>query len=249
MVCFATEHLILNEYKRLFHLPPKYDSMTTFPKAVLFDLDGLLIDTEPFHSAFEQDFFRQIGLSVSDEVRATFFGVDAERMYADLIDRFHLPYTLMDLLQRDDLNRSHYFKRQGPTECMEGVNALLEELKNSRIPMCVATSSSPEMAECLLSKVKIISYFQHVVTTREAGKSKPFPDVYCLAASKIGVDPSDCVVFEDSPNGVRAAQGSGAFCIAVQESDQIAASYPAETRRIKSLDGVVLNELIKSFDL
>lgn len=188
------------------------------PEAVIFDMDGVLIDSEPIHYEIENRLFDQLGITVSDEVHRSYLGTSAEFMYADLKSRYSLPGSINELMEFGESFTCDYFRQLQVLNLNEGVLSLLREMKLAGLKLAVATSSSPEVAKILLNRCEITSYFNAIVTTNEAGKSKPAPDVYLLAAQKIDIAPSNCIVFEDSPNGLSAAKSAGMFCIAVQTS-------------------------------
>ena len=185
-------------------------------EAVIFDMDGVLIDSEPIHYIIERELFTKLGLKVSHEIHATYLGTAGDYMYGDVKARFGLSQSIEELLEFDDLFRCDYFKRLDGIVLNEGVLNLIEELKLTGIKLAVATSSSFKLANVLLDRCGILPFFDAVVTTSEAGKSKPFPEVYLMAAQKIGVSPEHCLVFEDSPNGLSAGKNAGMFCVAVR---------------------------------
>lgn len=185
-------------------------------KAVIFDMDGVLINSEPIHYAIERIIFDKLGINVSAEIHRTYLGTAGDFMYSDLKSRFGLSETITELLERDETFRCDYFKNLPGILLNEGALTLLHEIKTAGLGLAVATSSSPDMARILLDRCEVFSIFDAVVTTEEAGRSKPAPDVYLLAAKKIGADPENCIVFEDSPNGIRAAKSAGMVCVAIQ---------------------------------
>lgn len=184
-------------------------------KAVIFDMDGVLINSEPIHYEIERIIFDKLGINVSAEIHRTYLGTAGDFMYSDLKSRFGLSETINELLEQDEAFRCDYFKNLPGILLNEGVLTLLHEIKAAGLGLAVATSSSPDMARILLDRCEITSIFDTVVTTAEAGKSKPAPDVYLLAAQKIGAEPGNCIVFEDSPNGIIAAKSAEMVCIAV----------------------------------
>jgi len=186
------------------------------PDAVIFDMDGVLVDSEPIHVQIEKKIFEQLGIVVTEASHQSYMGASSDFMYADLKTRYGLPESVEELMAHDDSFRSNYFRELEVIQPNEGVVSLLDELKLAGIKLAVATSSSPEMVMILLTRCGIESYFDAIVTTTEAGASKPAPDVYLLAAQRLGVLPASSVVFEDSPNGLSAAKGAGMFCIAMQ---------------------------------
>ena len=97
---------------------------------------------------------------------------------------------------------------------MPGLVDLLEMLTKKNYPMAVASSSYPEIIELILERTGLRKYFMVVVSSQEAGKSKPEPDVFWLAAKRLNMNPQDCLVIEDSANGIKAAKAAGMNCIA-----------------------------------
>ena len=217
------------------------------PEAVIFDMDGVLIDSEPIHIDIERKLFDKLGIAVSAEVHRNYLGVAGDYMYQDLKTKFGLPGSVSELLQFDDAFRCDYFRQLKDLTLNEGVLNLIREIGQAGIKLGVATSSSPALAAILLERCEILSLFDGVVTTSEAGRSKPFPDVYLMAARKIGVGPADCVVFEDSPNGLSAARRAGMFTIAVQTSSVDIQELSAADFLIQTFEETSLQQVVELF--
>jgi len=217
------------------------------PDAIIFDMDGVLIDSEPIHIDIEKKLFDKLGIAVSAEVHRNYLGVAGDYMYQDLKSRFGLPGSVSELLQFDDTFRCDYFRQLEVLSLNAGVLNLIREIKQSGLKLGVATSSSPALTAILLERCEIRSLFDVVVTTSEAGKSKPFPDVYQLAARKIGVEAANCIVFEDSPNGLSAARGAGMFTIAVQTSSVDVRDLIAADSLIRTFEDTSLLQITRLF--
>ena len=217
------------------------------PEAVIFDMDGVLIDSEPIHYTIERVLFAKLGLDVSHEVHGTYLGTAGDYMYGDLKARFGLTQTVQELLEFDDLYRCDYFNNLSGLNLNEGVLKLLRGLSLTGIKLAVATSSSPGLAHVLLDRCGILPLFDAIVTTADAGKSKPFPDVYLLAAQKIGAAPENCLVFEDSPNGLSAGKNAGMFCIAVQTNHVNVAELQKADFLLESFHGVEPGQIFEIY--
>ncbi|HEY3388377.1 MAG TPA: HAD family phosphatase [Prolixibacteraceae bacterium] len=217
------------------------------PEAVIFDMDGVLIDSEPIHIKIENKLFAELGINVTEAVHRSYMGASNEYMYSDLRLRFNLKESVGELMERDDLFRSDYFSRLETIPLNDGLISLLEEMKSTGLKLAVATSSSPDIVNILLNKCEIASFFEAVVTTSEAGKSKPYPDVYLLAAQKIGVSPQNCIVFEDSPNGLLSAQSAGMLCVAIQSDYKIIQELSKADYLIQSFNEITVSKLIEIF--
>jgi beta-phosphoglucomutase len=204
-------------------------------KAIIFDMDGVLVDSEPFHIEIEKQQFLQIKLSVSNEEHHQYMGVASDVMWKEIAEHHSINVSVEDLIEQFKIKSIQYFSELEEIPVMPGLIDLLEKLSHNNFPMAVASSSYPEIIKIILEKTGLRKYFQVVVSSQEAGKSKPEPDVFLLAARKLGIPPKDCVVIEDSANGIKAAQAAGMSCVAFQgaganpqsqkEADAVVKSY------------------------
>ncbi len=184
-------------------------------EAVVFDMDGVLIDSETFYSQQEARIFRELGLIISLEEHITYQGTATFEMWKKIKANHVLPQsaeTLTLLCEEDTLNEYRKIERM---ETMPGVVKLIDLLHQQGYPLALATSSTPRVIDLVLHKTGLASYFKEVVnSTMTNDNSKPAPDLFLLAASKLGIDPTHCLAIEDSTNGIRAAKRAGMFCIA-----------------------------------
>ncbi len=185
-------------------------------EAIIFDMDGVLVDSEPFHIEIENRLFKLNGIDVSDEEHLEYMGVATEVMWRKIAERHMLELSVEKLTQQSRTESIRFFSELTEIPVMPGLIELLEELKQKKYPMAVASSSFPEIIEIILTKTGLRSYFQIVVSSEEAGKSKPEPDVFLLAARKLGIIPWNCLVVEDSFNGIKAAHAAQMSCVAYQ---------------------------------
>ncbi|HSO87381.1 MAG TPA: HAD family phosphatase [Draconibacterium sp.] len=188
-------------------------------KAVIFDMDGVLVDTEPFHIQTEKRMFRKMGLDISDEEHAGYMGTATDVMWKQIISKRNLPLDIAEMTELTIQEGLPFFYSLKKIDPMPGLVDLLEKLSAKKIPMAVASSSDTEAIRVILVKSGLRKYFQHAVSSSEVGKSKPETDVFLHAAKLLEVAPENCVVFEDSKNGIKAAKAAGMFCIAYSNGD------------------------------
>lgn len=185
-------------------------------EAIIFDMDGVLVDSEPFHTQIEKRQFELNGLSIPEEEHQKYMGTASELMWREIHEKYETEITDEELLEQNRSESIRFFSELGHIPVMDGLPELLEKLRSRNYPMAVASSSFPEIIELLLVKADLKKYFRVIVSGEEAGKSKPAPDIFLLAAQKLGVAPENCLVVEDSQNGIKAARAAGMFCVAYQ---------------------------------
>jgi beta-phosphoglucomutase len=187
-------------------------------EAIIFDMDGVLVDSEPFHIEIEKRQFKRHQLVISDEEHGQYMGTATDVMWKTILDRHKLNLSLDDIIEQSKIESIQYFSELNEIPVMPGLIDLLDKLQQKKYPMAVASSSFPEIIDLILLRTDLKKYFQVIVSSQEAGKSKPEPDVFLLAAQKLNVKPANCLVVEDSENGIKAAHAADMSCVAYQSS-------------------------------
>jgi HAD superfamily hydrolase (TIGR01509 family) len=205
-------------------------------RAIIFDMDGVLVDSEPFHFEIEKRQFELNKLLISDEEHHQYMGVASDVMWYEIAKRHISPADIEYFITQNKEESIRFFNEIEEVPVMAGLKEVLEKLSERNIPMAVASSSIHEIIELILEKTGLLKYFQYIVSSKEAGKSKPGPDVFLLAAKKLGVEASECLVIEDSFNGIRAAKAAGMRCIAYRGPGALEASQREADAVINSFD-------------
>lgn len=194
-------------------------------KGVLFDMDGLMFDTERLDMEAWRHAGRTLGFAVDENVLLALRGTSGPSAREKLRQAFG-PEFNYDETRRARLEYSDAWIEAHGMPVKPGLYTLLEELKKRRIPAALATSTSRETAMRYLRTAQVDGFFKAAVCGGEVAHTKPAPDVFCAAARLLGLDPAECMVLEDSPNGIRAARAAG--CIPVMVPDL---TRPDETLR------------------
>ena len=183
---------------------------------VLFDLDGLLIDSEVIYLRMAQEMVRPYGGNFTKENYVSrFSGRTLDVNIRDYIKEFGLPITVEEGMEWTARREMEIAADGIPLKA--GALKLIRYLKDNGIRMMLATSSLPDRAERILKKDGVYDYFDGFVFGTEVTHSKPDPETFLLAAKKAGVEPSSCLVLEDSENGIRAAHAGGFPVICVPD--------------------------------
>jgi HAD superfamily hydrolase (TIGR01509 family) len=202
--------------------------------ALIFDFDGLLLDTETPDFEIMTELYREYGLELRHDRwllgLGTHGGVD---LFADL---GALTGRALDLASLRRSSRELYLERCRRQPLQPGVMALLDAAREADLPLAVASSSDRAWVEGWLLHHAIRDRFTCVRTRNDVERVKPAPDLFVGAAACLGVAPADCVVFEDSPNGIRAATAANMRCVAVPIRLNANLTLPSSLLRLRSLD-------------
>lgn len=182
-------------------------------KLVIFDMDGVIIDSEPIHFAVEKNLFDDLGLTISQQEHQSFIGTTGEAMWSHIKSKYRLEHSVAELVNLSGKRYLDYISSYKKNILLPGVIDLLEDLYRNKVQLILASSSSKEHIEFILQRFKLKRYFKTVVSGDAVNRSKPAPDIFLYAADQLKVMPEECIVIEDSKNGVSAAKSAGMRCI------------------------------------
>jgi HAD superfamily hydrolase (TIGR01509 family) len=187
--------------------------VTDFPQAVLFDMDGTLLDSEPLWDDALRDVAIELGGELRPEVRAQMVGTNEEATAAILLTSLDLPLTMVAAV-RDDIRIRMRDRFNRPVDWRPGARELVTEVRAAGLPTALVTSTPRELAAPLLKQLGPEN-FDITIFGDEVANKKPHPEPYLIAAERLGIDIRASVAIEDSPTGVRSALAAGAVTVGV----------------------------------
>ena len=182
--------------------------------SVIFDLDGTLVDSEPnYYEATRQTLTEHGVPDFTWAQHERFVGISTQETLVLLKERYGLKAPVEELLA--ETNRRYLALARAATRVYPEMRKFVELLAAEGVPMAVASGSSPEAIEAILTGTGLDASLRTVVSADEVARGKPAPDVFLEAARRLGAAPADCVVLEDAAPGAAAAHAAGMRCIAI----------------------------------
>lgn len=189
-------------------------------KGFIFDLDGVIVDTAKYHYLAWKKLANELGFEFTQEQNELFKGVSRKRCLEILLDIGNIEATQEQFdtwMIEKNLDYLEFIKNMDESEILPDVPKVLEFLKERNIP--IALGSASKNAQPILEKVGLLPYFDAIVDGNNVTKAKPDPEVFLLAAKNLGVNPKDCVVFEDAVAGIQAANAAQMTSIGIGDKE------------------------------
>ncbi len=185
--------------------------------AIIFDMDGVIIDSEHVHHALEQQMFERLGIAVTPAEHQSFTGQTVWTMWGALKERYGLSQSVEELRL---VKKQMFYDELDSPACrvtlIKGVADLIAKAQRSGLKLAVASSASLIHVEHIIELFRLTDKFDRLFGGDLVTRSKPAPDLFLYAAAQLGVDPGYCMVIEDSENGVRAGKAAGMRVIGYQ---------------------------------
>ncbi|WP_226063257.1 HAD family hydrolase [Kaistella polysaccharea] len=194
-------------------------------KAVLFDMDGVIVDTEPLHRKAYFQMFSDFGIEVSEELYSSFTGASTKKVCNTVIEKYSLKATHDELAVIKRKYFKHFFYHDADFDLIPGVKDLIEHYFENNIKLVLASSASMTTINMVFEKFALEKYFIGKISGADLKESKPHPEIFLLA-TEIAKEPKEnCMVIEDSTNGILAAHSAQIFCTAYKSEHSVNQNY------------------------
>jgi HAD superfamily hydrolase (TIGR01509 family) len=185
-------------------------------KLFIFDMDGVLFDSEPIYFQINKEIYAELNIDITEEEYSSFIGIASNKKWKYIRDKHQLDQSVQELM---DLSKTRKYGvlRNTKIEPMPGVQGILEQIQGSNAETVLASSSSRIIIEHLINSNNLGQYFTNLVSGEDVKRGKPEPDIFLKAKSSFNFRPGECMVIEDSQNGVMAAKAAGMKCIGFKD--------------------------------
>jgi HAD superfamily hydrolase (TIGR01509 family) len=176
-------------------------------------MDGVIVDTEPVHHFAYQQHFKQLNIDVSPEMYASFTGNSTKNIYERLKGIYNLEADIQSLVETKRTLFNDAFDSKEDLYLLDGVEDLIKELHQNGMQLILASSSANVTIQRIFNRFDLDKYFKHKVSGEDFPKSKPHPAIFQQAAFIAKTPVENCIVIEDSTNGIIAAKAAGIYCV------------------------------------
>ncbi len=224
---------------------PSHPPAPLYPlSAIIFDMDGLMVDTEPLSRRAWAQVLAFYGLELDDAVYGRMIGHRTDKATQIFLDNYDIPLTAAETMQQKDMIFQDILAKGTPI--MPGLMELHVAIARRGLPWAVATSSPRAQAEYILTELGLRQSCRAIAGGDEVAHGKPAPDIYLLAAERLGISPQRCLALEDSAPGCQAAAQAGMVTIAIPNGATETAVFPCAHHIFNSLHEVAerLNDLL-----
>lgn len=214
-------------------------------KAVIFDMDGVVIDSEPIHHKAYHQMFADVGIEVPNSLYETFTGQSTIKICKRLCYEFILDLNPEELV---NIKRKHfkYLFENDPDLCLiDGVSELIKEYYHNGLTLVLASSASMPNINRVFKRFDLDQYFIAKLSGADLKESKPHPEIFIKAAQESGCQATECIVIEDSTNGVLAAKGANIYCVGFDSPHSTNQDYSKADKVINSFKEICFNKINK----
>ncbi len=201
-------------------------------KTVIFDMDGVIVDTEPIHHYAYEQHFKQLNIDVSPEMYASFTGNSTKNIYERLKTIFNLEQDVETLVETKRSFFDDAFDTKKDLYLLDGVEILIKDLHSKGMQLVLASSSANVTINKIFNRFDLNQYFTHKVSGEDFPRSKPHPAIFQKAAALSETLVENCIVIEDSTNGILAANAANIYCIGYQSVNSKLQDYSTANKVI-----------------
>ena len=210
---------------------------------VIFDMDGVIVDTEPLHKKAYYQHFEELDIDVDAELFSRFTGKSTRNVYQIIKEIFGINTDVEDLIQRKRTLFYDLFDSDPALKLLDGVEVLIKNLYSANFQLILASSAAKSTIHRVFKRFNLFPFFSHLVSGEDFPESKPNPAIFIEAQRLSGNDKSHCIVIEDSTNGILAANGAEIFCVGYKSENSKNQNYDTADLVIHHFDELKVEEL------
>lgn len=214
-------------------------------KGVIFDMDGVIIDSEPIHVKLEKEILEEAGGDYSQIKPTDFMGTTDAELWRTLKERFHLTFSVEELIH---IKRERFIANLDQIPLVDHVLAFMATLRARGYKLGLASANNKRAVEAVKDRFGLAKFIDVFIHGELVAKGKPDPEIFLVAAREMGLKPEDCLVIEDTRNGVLAAKRAGMKCIGFRNKNSGAQDLSAADLIVSSYQELTPEEIAHLFE-
>ncbi|TXD70764.1 HAD family hydrolase [Aequorivita lipolytica] len=218
-------------------------------KAVLFDMDGVIVDTEPLHRKAYFKMFEEVNIDVSEALYDSFTGQATLPICRTLCQHFSISETPENLVSIKRKHFKYLFENDNELALLDGVHELIKDYHANGLTLILASSASMPNINRIFERFDLDKYFNAKISGADLKASKPHPEIFIKAAELANEHGDNCMVIEDSTNGIAAAKAANIYCVGFKSPHSVNQNYSKADRVIMSFDEILFSKLTDSFPI
>lgn len=215
--------------------------------AVLFDMDGVIVDTEPLHCKAYYSMFETVGITISSTLYESFTGQSTLAICRQLCEQFKLTEAPETLVKLKRAAFKHLFEFDQSLALIDGVLDIIKEYHSKGLSLVLASSASMNTINFVFDRFDLNPYFVAKLSGADLKASKPHPEIFINAAKASGFSKEECIVIEDSTNGIIAANTAGIYCVGFKSPHSKNQDYTLANKVISSFEEIQYDKVIGLF--
>ncbi len=212
-------------------------------KAILFDMDGVIVDTEPLHRKAYFKMFNEVGITVNEELYSSFTGKSTLPICQTLCKKFELSETPETLVSIKRKHFKYLFEHDDELTLLDGVLDLIQDYHKNELTLVLASSASMPNINRIFERFDLNQYFKAKISGADLKASKPHPEIFMKAAELSGEKPENCMVIEDSTNGITAAKAANIYCVGYKSEHSTNQDYSKADKVIGNFSEISFKNL------
>jgi len=212
-------------------------------KAVIFDMDGVIVNSEPLHRKAYNEMFKTVGIDVSNQLYESFTGKSTFSICKTLCKSFNLKNHPQELVNLKRQYFKYIFENDADLSLIEGVHDLIQDYYNNDLVLVLASSASMMTINNVFTKFNLDKYFVSKHSGADLKASKPHPEIFINAAKSSGYNRNECIVIEDSTNGIKAANSANIYCIGYKSKHSKNQDYSTANKVIENFKEISFNKI------
>ena len=217
-------------------------------KAVIFDMDGVIVNSEPLHKKAYYNMFKDFKLDVSESLYESFTGKSTYSICEQLCLKFNLSITPYELVNSKRKHFKYIFENDKSFKMIDGAHELIKDYYKNNLKLVLASSASMLTINKVFEKFDLDKFFVAKISGADLKQSKPNPEIFLKAVKISGHNKKDCIVIEDSTNGIIAANSAGIFCVGYKSKNSINQNYSLADLVISNFNQICFKEISKKFN-